>query len=501
MRISLPMPRKPPPVTSANKPVAFGRRVRSLVQHVPIEFYWSSLTGLLAFLVYLATLAPDITWSNYSSDGGELITAAVTLGIPHPPGYPTYVLLGKLISFLPVGTIAFRFNLFSAVCMATAVAFSTTTAYQLVAGHKHDSTAAVAAGLALAWSPLTWSQATVAEVYALNLAVNAVFLWSLLTRRSAWLSGTMLGLAITTHLTSLLMVPLGVALTTKGHRKRLILGLFIGLLPLAALPLLARLGSPVIWGTPANPRGWWWLVTGQLYAGNLSMPDSLSAFLLELSTWSLSALAQFAWIGWPFIALGVLTNAMPQRQSRWLLLSAAFFACFSIAYAADDTLINLLPAFLLLFPFLASGLTRVGYLSLLLPLVLLVANFDSQNLRNQKALRPSVNRMLEMVPQDAVVITPGDASIFSLWYFQHVEGKRPDIILVDRNLLAFDWYRERLSNKYPDLEGLAIDDPPLFRKLNQRQRPICEVTLPQLEAMFCESMSSSISKPPVRVPG
>ena len=61
-------------------------------------------------LVYLATLAPDITWAYQGTDGGDLITAAYTLGVPHPSGYPTYVLMGWLFSKLPVGTIAWRFN-------------------------------------------------------------------------------------------------------------------------------------------------------------------------------------------------------------------------------------------------------------------------------------------------------------------------------------------------------------------------------------------------------
>ena len=54
-------------------------------------------------------------------DSGELVAAVHTLGIPHPSGYPLYVLLGKLFSMaLPIGSIAFRMSLFSAVCAAAA---------------------------------------------------------------------------------------------------------------------------------------------------------------------------------------------------------------------------------------------------------------------------------------------------------------------------------------------------------------------------------------------
>ena len=64
-------------------------------------------TAMVALGIYLLTIAPDLTWANASPDGVELITASATLGIPHPPGYPTYVVLGKLFSLLPMGTVAF----------------------------------------------------------------------------------------------------------------------------------------------------------------------------------------------------------------------------------------------------------------------------------------------------------------------------------------------------------------------------------------------------------
>ena len=64
----------------------------------------------VSFLVYVRTLCPTV----YVGDSGELISAAYTLGIAHPPGYPLYCLLGKLFTFLPFGNIAYRVNLLSA---------------------------------------------------------------------------------------------------------------------------------------------------------------------------------------------------------------------------------------------------------------------------------------------------------------------------------------------------------------------------------------------------
>ncbi|NJN53801.1 MAG: DUF2723 domain-containing protein [Anaerolineae bacterium] len=122
----------------------------------------SVFTALVALLVYGRTLSPDLTWANFSSDGGELITAAVTWGVPHPPGYPTYVLLGHMVSWLPVGTVALRFNLLSALCVAGAVGLVTAVNYQFVAGDELPTTnaniAVVVAGLTFAFAPLVWGR-------------------------------------------------------------------------------------------------------------------------------------------------------------------------------------------------------------------------------------------------------------------------------------------------------------------------------------------------------
>lgn len=473
----------------------FWQRMRLLMQSIPKSILLGGFTSCLALAVYLITIAPDITWANYGSDGGELITASMTMGIAHPPGYPTYVLLGRLFGLLPLRTIAFRFNLFSAVAMATAAAFSTATAFTIIPTRKFAWAAALAAGLALAFSPLVWSQATVAEVYALNLAVLSIFLWLLLTRRSSWITGTMLGLAVTTHLTSLLMLPLGLALTPKEKKSQLALGLPLGLLPLLILPLLSQLGSPVIWGEPTTLKGWWWLISAQLYRANIDLPDSVQAILFHVSQRSAAVLSQFAWIGWLFMILGVLKNELGRHRSRWLLASAALYVVFSFVYNPNDAILNILPALLLLAPFLAIGLTRVKYWSLLLPLLLLVLNYQAQNLRDEQQVRLLVDRALQELPENTIILTPGDQSIFSLWYFQHVEGRRPDLILVDENMLAFRWYRERLAVRYPKLEGLITDNVELFRELNLQNRSLCDLTLQTPESVSCQSAVNNALKP------
>ncbi|HFE66146.1 MAG TPA: DUF2723 domain-containing protein, partial [Chloroflexi bacterium] len=76
---------------------------------------WDILLGdLLAggsLLLYGRTLTPGLL----PGDGGEFQTLAVLLGHTHPTGYPVYLTLAKLLTFFPVGDVAYRANLFSAV--------------------------------------------------------------------------------------------------------------------------------------------------------------------------------------------------------------------------------------------------------------------------------------------------------------------------------------------------------------------------------------------------
>src|SRR5450755_774476 len=69
----------------------------------------AGLVGAVAFLIYALTVEPGVP----TGDSGELISSAYVLGIPHPPGYPLYMLLGHLATLFPGGSPALRMNLLS----------------------------------------------------------------------------------------------------------------------------------------------------------------------------------------------------------------------------------------------------------------------------------------------------------------------------------------------------------------------------------------------------
>ena len=442
------------------------------------------VTFALILSLYLITLPPHLTWAHWGGDGGDLITASMTWGIPHPHGYPTYVVIGRFFATLiPFGSIAYRFNLFSAVCTTSAILLFTSQLPQ-------KPVVRTLTALTLATTPLIWSQAIIAEVYGLNLLILAALWWSLTRPAHPFWQSFFFGLALTTHLTSWLWFPL-LLFSWRDVRPKLLnvgsigAGLFIGSLPFALLPLFAQGNSPVLWGEATTWRGFWWLVSGEIYRPNTFHLIHLQR-LLHLTPTIGQQWAYWGWVLLPLYGLGCSLRESSRRgRSLITLVTALIYAFYALTYDTPDAAVSVLPTFFLLAPFLAQGLEKIGNVGICLPLLSLVLNFSAINQHQATALPLALNRMMEQLPPKALVLTQGDATIFTLWYAQHVEKQRPDLLLVDSNLFAFSWYRLHLGRLYGDLSGLDRDDLAAFRAKNQPYRPICTTTLSQPVTISC----------------
>ena len=128
----------------------------------------------LALAVYNATLTPSLSYK--SADGNELATVCYTLGLAHSTGYPLYTWLGKLFTFIPVGDVAHRVNLMSAVLGAAAMALL----YLIMLTITNRRLPSAFTALFFAFSLTFWSQAVIAEVYAPNVFMIALTVWLLL---------------------------------------------------------------------------------------------------------------------------------------------------------------------------------------------------------------------------------------------------------------------------------------------------------------------------------
>ena len=202
------------------------------------------LAGSLA--LYLGTLAPTV----YTFDSAELAAGAYSLGIVHSTGYPLYLLLVKAFMLLvPWGDMAYRANLFSALCAAVTLVVLG-RAMRLLAGSA--GAALAAAGLVGVSFPF-WSQAVAAEVYTLHTLFVAGMLWLLLAWRAAGRPGHFVllwltfGLSLGNHISTLLLLPgLAFFVWREGGGRRLSPGVWTlavgaaGLGPLTYLYLPCR---------------------------------------------------------------------------------------------------------------------------------------------------------------------------------------------------------------------------------------------------------------------
>lgn len=493
-------PREKPFVGNSQRPISLIAVCKSLKKGIAQEdrrsLVASVITALTALLIYIGTTAPDLTWAYDSVDGGELITAAVTLGVPHPPGYPVYVIVGNLFGRIPVGTVAFRFHLLSAICMATSAGLLSgivartmgrRDTFQRQLGreqappnHIGSLVPPIAAGLTFALLPLVWQQAVVAEVYSMNMLFVSLLLWLVLTRGRtvhSFLIGLLLGLSISAHLTSLLLLLPSILVVGLQDWKPLTSGLLVGLSPFLTLPLLAHGGSPLVWGMPVTLSRWWWLVSAQLYHPNvLALTGSM--WVTRLVSWlSMPTL----WIAATLVIVVAWRrkDILGQESSGFVAYMGAsvLYVFYAFTYDAEDAQVLLLPPLAILCIFATISTRRPSRAVLLLPLALLLINFQRTDLGQRTTAREIAEGALQEIPRNAIVLTSGDRATFSLWYVHFVTGQRKDIAIVNGDLLAFAWYRSRLKRTYPALAGLESDDVERFRQLNQSKRPLCELGL------------------------
>jgi hypothetical protein len=179
------------------------------------------VVAAVLLLAYIATLAPGVTFW----DAGEFIAAARTLGIPHPPGTPLYILLAHVwAGVLPwLGTAAAS-NLLSAVCAAAACGLLAA----LLARLTGDEVAAIAGGIVAGAMSSVWLSATETEVYTVAVLLACAMLWCgervgrTGSRRWAGALVYLMALAVPLHLSALVAAPAAIALATEstsGERR------------------------------------------------------------------------------------------------------------------------------------------------------------------------------------------------------------------------------------------------------------------------------------------
>lgn len=462
-----------------------GKRRDNPVRRASPSLAGFALAALFAVL-YLDTLAPTVLYLDAPEmfDAAMLQAAVPVLGLAHPTGYPTYTMLAHAFTYLPVGDEAYRVNLFSAVFGVVAVVLLYLAGLRLA----RSVVPAAAGALAFGLTPIFWSQAVIAEVYTMNAALVASVLYVLLVWRDSGrdvhllLAAFLLGLSLTHHLTSLLLIPaalLFVFLTDRSRLRRAGLwvrgaGLFaLGLLPYLYLPIRAAMEAPLNEADPSAPGRFLLFVSGGsfLFKNLLDVagePGGGPSGEPELAFWPgvreagaraldrLSPAGEFVAGQFPLLILlaGLLgaSYLLARDRAAAALLGPLFagWMLHALLYTVADFYVFFIPAYLVFGLFVARGtdvlLRGLGTLARPLPAktgTALVAGACALVLLSPLARVPETRAeedrsgdyrgriILETVASQA----EPDATVLhhrsSLWYLVLVEERRQDLTLVD----------------------------------------------------------------------
>jgi 4-amino-4-deoxy-L-arabinose transferase-like glycosyltransferase len=477
----------------------------------PVFTLWMPwILAACAGLVYLLTMSPRLTWEHAGRDGGDLITAARFLGVPHPTGYPTYTLLAWVFTHIPYGSVAWRVNLFSGVAAAGTVMLLYLIGQRLFPERQNGTVVLGSAvgALLLAFAPLFWEHATVAEVYALHLFFVALVLWLMLRWRDGEgplaLAALAFGLGLGNRITVTFMGPTILMLLWSGRRRLswravwlAVLALVAGSLVYLYLPWRASQGPLINWGDPDTWEGFKWVVTGQGYRRFFfALPANKLG--TRLGDWADLTGSQFPYLAWPLAILGLWDLA---RRDRWFALGTVAHAgvnlIYSIGYNTTDAFVYLLPVYLYAALWMGQGAAillsgaldlarwerRPNFFSalvmaglVLLPLISLVEEWDGMDLTNERRAANYAIGALETVEPDALILVGSDAHTFAFWYYRYVEQVRTDVAIVNYAMLTFDWYRETIKKYHPEI----LLPPPAnsaelkqeLTRLNMVERPV-----------------------------
>lgn len=362
--------------------------------------------------------------------------------------------------------------------------------------------AALAAGLLLASAYENWEQSIITEVYGLNTLFTALILLVAVTWRQQANSHAreryfllicyLLGLTFSNHTTSLMLLPILIFLVMLEDRhfllngKRLLAGagfLILGLLPYLYLPIASARNPKMDWGNPQNWTNFLRTVTRHQYG--LGGGRTLEKFLAQFGAYIDLLLEQWFPLLLIFALLGLFALWAYRQIYAYFLLIFLLFAAPLTTYLTDfevnvrdpfvaaenKALVSVfyIPSYLCLALLMGVGMfyaaaffnqlwkgKRPGEYALaaliaLAPLALAYPNYQKLDMSRYYFAEDYAENIFRVTEKNALLLVNWDPFYFPLNYYQFVEGRRPDLMVLDQELLRRSWYIQWLKDHYPEL--------------------------------------------------
>jgi hypothetical protein len=453
---------------------------------------------VFSLAIYIKTLCPTVYWW----DSGEFIANISILGIPHRPGFPVYMLLGKVFSWLPLGSFAFRINLLSALfaSLSLGVFFKIFVRLTNLLSPQKDGRestvwlSSILFVLILGFTYSFWIQAVRAEVYSLNVLFFSLLLFLTvvyLQKRESkhlYLFFFVFGLGLGNHHLSLLSTlpallflifftsrmkvaesPSSVSFQSSlvDNLRRLPLYFAFSLLGLSIylyLPVRSLSHPLLAWGETNSISS---------SAGSVFALDTLKHLNFDFLSNSLTTFSQifgllFDQLTLPCFALSLVGFFLLYRYSRKTLIFLLLLVlsnCAVVVFMTTDFIATNpdLHGYLLfsVFAFTFSGglaiffvmngirhssfaVRHIVILSFgLFSIYPLFQHFSESDLSSNRIAATYGKSVISDLDSNAVLFADNVNLNFILRELQYGEGIRTDVTVIDRGLLSFDWYVEQ----------------------------------------------------------
>ncbi|MBI4778592.1 DUF2723 domain-containing protein [Candidatus Desantisbacteria bacterium] len=441
------------------------------------------------FFVYLKTLYPTIGLL----DSGDMVSSAYNLGIPHPPGYPLYCLLGKLwLTIIPFGNIAFKMNIFSSLAASIACMMVYFIVLKITPPRKDIMACipAIVAASLLAFAATFWKQAVIAEKYTLNAAFATTLIFILLkwqeeaackqkkmpSSRYLFLFALGLGLSFTHHLQSIFLIPAGIYLvtavnwrmTTRLNWQTYLKMALLFIIPLSLylyLPIRASINPLTNWGDPDT----WEKFINHITAKQYGYYFTSSPVKLMEHLWThLTNFFPAQWTWW-LLWLGVVgffpLLKTSKRTSIFLFLIVATDILHSIRYDILNIDDYYIPSFAIFAVWIGASVVHIcnqaarfyrhlplilTCISVSLPIIPFCSHYHQQDKSKHYFAYDSAVNTINMFKDNAVMFCASDDIGFPMWYLLYVEQIKPETMIIDKAFLQYPWYTELLKQKHPD---------------------------------------------------
>lgn len=455
------------------------------------------LSFLIPLFVYLLTLAPTVTFF----DSGEFLTAVASLGTAHSPGYPLFVDYAKPFTFLPLGSIAFRVNLATAIsaalsCYGVYLVCAWLLKDEELPGNPRFTQIArrlvpLCAALAFAGTPRLWLQSNHDKPYPLLSFLCAIVFYLMLRWRESYQAGEerpgyvylgafLCGLGTGAHQIVVLLIPVYCFLLVATERrvllrvKEFLIAFAFGLLGFAIqLHLIVRaLRKPLLnWGDSRNLSQFLWnllrkgypvdkpvrdlqLLWAQVNAFNVPREFTVAGLVLLLAGLLAFVFGKKRYLVFAYLiavlSFLVVVAGYFDTPGEMIFLTEEFFTPLYLLSAVfiGVGLFVVLRELLKWLPQVTAGAGRPAFALLALlfvfPATVLALHYRENDQHENYIAFDYAENTLRSLPQGAVMYTWGDSGAFPLWYLQGVERMREDLVLPHTPHLVFDWYLDTM---------------------------------------------------------